>query len=396
MGSSSFGAKAKSYLKRAAALLLVMLAGCALPPRPPVAPPPTPVLTPVAWSAVEGWADNDAAGAWPALIAGCKALARQPAWTAVCEAAARLEAPDDAAARAFFERWFVPHRLSASDGTDTGLITGYYEPLLKGSRQRSERYRLPVHAVPDDLLVIDLGSVYPELKNYRLRGRLAGRRVVPYFSRAEIENGAAPLGDKVLYWVDDAVELFFLQIQGSGRIRLDTGETVRVGYADQNGHPYVSIGKKLVEWGELTPEQASMQGIKQWGAVNPGRLPELLNSNPSYVFFRELPPPPAQGPDGPPGALGVPLSAGRSLAVDPRAVPLGAPVFLSTTWPNRSAALRRLMLAQDTGGAIKGIVRADFFWGFGEEAARLAGSQRQTGRMWVLLPANGAPAHSGR
>lgn len=390
MTCSSFGRRLQSYLKSLA--LLLGLAGCALPPKPPVTPPaaPTPVLTPVPWSAVEGWEANDAAGAWPALLASCRSLARQPAWKAPCEAAARETPADDAQARAFFQRWFTPHRLSASDGSDTGLITGYYEPLLLGSRNRSERFRHPVYGVPEDLLTIDLGSVYPELRSYRLRGRLVGNRVLPYYSRAEIEAGSAPLTGKVIAWVDDAVALFFLHIQGSGRILLDTGETLRVGYADQNGHPYVSIGKKLVEWGELTPEQASMQGIRRWGEQHPDRLPGLLAANPSYVFFRELPPPPAQGPDGPPGALGVPLSAGRSLAVDPRSVPLGAPVFLVTTWPNREAPLRRLMLAQDTGGAIKGVVRADFFWGFGEEAGRLAGAMRQPGRMWVLLPKNGS------
>ncbi len=376
------------YRKSAVALLLAFLAGCALPPKPGLAPP-TPVLTPVAWSALDGWSETDAAGAWPALLASCSALRRQPAWAPVCEAAERERPADDAAARTFFERWFVPHRLAASDGTDTGLITGYYEPLLHGSRTPSARYRFPLYGVPDDLLTIDLASLYPELKSYRLRGRLSGRRVVPYFSRAEIENGAAPLADKALFWVDDLLDLFFLHIQGSGRILLDTGETVRVGYADQNGHPYVAIGRRLVEQGELTPEQASMAEIRRWAEQHPDRLRPLLDSNGSYVFFRELPPPPAQGPDGPPGALGVPLSPGRSLAVDPRAVPLGAPVFLATTWPESGQALRRLMLAQDTGGAIKGAVRADFFWGFGEQAGRLAGAMRQRGRLWVLLPKGG-------
>jgi membrane-bound lytic murein transglycosylase A len=260
---------------------------------------------------------------------------------------------------------------------------------LRGSRTRSARYAYPVFGVPDDLLVIDLANLYPELGSYRLRGRVVGRRVVPYYSRAEIEAGSTPLSDKVLAWVDDPVDLFFLHIQGSGRILLDTGETLRVGYADQNGHPYVSIGRKLVEQGELTPAEASMEGIKRWAKEHPERLPALLASNPSYVFFRLLPPPPTEEPSGPPGALGVPLSAGRSIAVDPRAVPLGAPVFLATTFPNGKEPLRRLVLAQDTGGAIKGVVRADLFFGFGEEAGRLAGAMREQGRMWVLLPAGG-------
>ena len=157
-------------------------------------------------------------------------------------------------------------------------------------------------------------------------------------------------------------------------------------YADQNGHPYRSVGRLLVERGELTLDQASMQGIKAWGSRNPDKLPELLNANASYVFFREQP----ASSSGPSGALGVPLTAGRSVAVDPRAVPLGAPVFLSTTWPNSTLPLNRLMMAQDTGGAIKGAVRADFYWGSGDEAGAQAGRMRQTGRIWVLLP-NGFP-----
>ena len=191
--------------------------------------------------------------------------------------------------------------------------------------------------------------------------------------------------------MDDPVDLFFLQIQGSGRVRLDTGELVRVGYADQNGQPYKSIGRVLVERGELKLEQASMQGIKAWGAANPARLEALLNQNPSYVFFRELAGAEngqASAASGPVGALGVALTPERSIAVDPRHIPLGAPVFLATTWPNSALPLARLVLAQDTGGAIRGAVRADYFWGFGEAAGAQAGRMRQNARMWVLLPRN--------
>ena len=379
------------YLKTrtlfATLFLAALAAGCAAPPKPPITPlpPPTAVLKAMDWSALDGWRDNDASAAWQPFLASCTALKKQAKWQPVCEAAARQTPADDTAARAFFEHWLAPYQLATSDGNDAGLITGYYEPLLRGSRGRTGPYQFPLYAVPDDMLTIDLASVYPELKPYRLRGRLQGNRVIPYFNRAEIENGAAPLAGKELFWVDDAVELFFLQIQGSGRIQLDTGETVRVGYADQNGYPYVSVGKTLVDRGELTLAQASMQGIKRWGEQHPDKLPDLLNTNASYVFFKELP----ASPNGPPGALGVPLTGGRSIAVDPRAVPLGAPVFLSTTWPNSAEPLKRLMLAQDTGGAIKGVVRADFFWGFGEEAGKEAGAMRQQGRMWVLLPRNG-------
>lgn len=311
----------------------------------------------------------------------CSALKQQPAWQTVCAAAASQPAQPETLRR-FFEENFTPYQVINPDSSSEGMITGYYEPLLNGSRTRSSRYRYPLYAPPADLLVIDLSAVYPELKNMRLRGRLQGNRVVPYYNRAEIENGAAPVKGHELLWVDDAVDLFFLQIQGSGKIRLPNGEMVRIGYADQNGYPYKSIGKALVERGELTLDKASMQGIKDWGKRNPDKLTELLHVNASYVFFRELP----NQLSGPLGALGVPLTAGRSLAVDPRTIPLGAPVFLSTTWPNDAKPLQRLMVAQDTGGAIKGTVRADFFWGFGSDAGKQAGSMKQQGRMWVLLP----------
>ncbi len=376
-------------------VLLALLSACvtAPPTAPPVVPPvvvvpvvPPPVvavpaLQAAAWDAVSGWNDDNPVQAWAAFLQSCSALKQQPTWQAVCLAAASQPLQPDALRR-FFEENFTPYQVVNPDSSSEGMITGYYEPLLNGSRTRSNRYRFPLYGTPSDLLVIDLGAVYPELKSMRLRGRLQGNRVLPYYNRAEIESGAAPVKGQELFWVDDAVDLFFLQIQGSGKIKLPNGEVVRIGYADQNGYPYKSIGKTLVERGELTLDKASMQGIKDWARRNPGKLTELLNVNASYVFFRELP----SQLSGPLGALGVPLTAGRSLAVDPRVIPLGAPVFLSTTWPNNSKPLQRLMVAQDTGGAIKGTVRADFFWGFGNDAGKQAGSMKQQGRMWVLLP----------
>jgi len=343
-----------------------------------------PWLKPVSWWQLPGWRDDDLTLAWPAWLQSCRGLRGNPAWTGVCQAAQQLSAlPESDDIRAFLESQFQPWQVSQSEGGTEGLVTGYYEPLLRGSRTRTARYRYPLYGPPDDMLVVDLGAIYPELKSLRLRGRLQGNKVVPYWSRAEIEAGAAPVRGKEVLWVDDPVEFFFLQVQGSGRVRLDNGETVRVGYADQNGHPYRSIGKWLVEKGEITLDKASMQGIKEWGRKNPERLTELLNTNPSYVFFRELSS--SQG-SGPLGALGVPLTNERSIAVDPRGVPLGAPVWLATTRPNAREALNRLVLAQDSGSAIRGNVRADFFWGYGEDAGKLAGAMKQKGRMWVLLP----------
>jgi membrane-bound lytic murein transglycosylase A len=240
------------------------------------------------------------------------------------------------------------------------------------------------------LLTVDLGELYPQLKDQRVRGRLEGKRVVPYWPRADIESGKAPVAGKELVFVDDPVEAFFLQIQGSGRVQLAEGGIMRVGYADQNGQPFRSIARVLVERGALPPGGASMQAIEQWARLHPEELPALLDENPSYVFFREITPDPAALVDGPLGTLGVPLAAARAIAVDPRSIPLGAPVFLSTTWPLSSRPLTRLMLAQDTGGSIRGPLRVDFFWGFGEEAAREAGRMKQEARLWLLWP-NGAP-----
>lgn len=350
-------------------------------------PPKAKTLEAVSWSEVSGWMDDDPGAAWETFLRSCIRLKAQSAWRESCAQAEQL--PAGASVRDFFETHFLPYRVANADGSVQGVVTGYYEPLLRGSRRKEGPYRYPLYAAPEDLLIVDLAEINPELKHLRLRGRLEGRRVVPYYPRAEIERGLPALAGKELLWVDDSVDLFFLQIQGSGRVRLDTGELVRVGYADQNGQPYKSIGRNLVEQGELKLEQASMQGIKAWGAANPAKLDALLNQNPSYVFFRELPK--AEGGqssnvDGPVGALGVALTPERSIAVDPSRIPLGAPVFLATTWPDSTQPLQRLVLAQDTGGAIRGAVRADYFWGFGEAAGAQAGRMRQSARMWVLLP----------
>lgn len=342
-----------------------------------------PQLKQVGWSAIPAWRTTTLAESWNAYLQGCTALQKKSAWQNVCDAASRLSKPDDSAVRAFFERYFQAYESSNDDGSIEGLVTGYYEPLIKGSRTQTTRARFPIYAVPDDLIAVDLVSVYPELKNLRLRGKLVGNKVVPYATRSEIErNDSIRAKAKVIAWAEDAVELFFMQVQGSGRVELADGTHLRLGYADQNGYPYKSIGKLLVDRGELTLAQASMQSIKEWGVRNPQKLAALLASNPSFVFFRELP----DGLPGPLGALGVSVTPGRSIAVDPKYIPLGAPVFLATTMPNSPTSLNRLMMAQDTGGAIRGGVRADFFWGFGTEAGEMAGKMKQKGRMWVLLP----------
>lgn len=388
----------------------IALLACRATPEKPVEPPaPAPVVAPVpsqtsieppvaaqptaplaashlrrgAWNDLPGWRDDDPAAAWGALLISCGALKAQEVWRSVCVAANALQRPGRDQARRFFETQFTPYQLLQLDGGTEGLATGYYEPLLRGSRVQTARYRYPIYGVPDDLLILDLSAFSAEPRDARARARIDGKRVVPYYDRAQIEAGTAPLRGREIAWVDDPVELFFLQIQGSGRLDLEDGSVMRVGYADHNGHPYRSIGRLLIDRGELTPDRASMQGIKAWAKQNPDKLRAVLDYNPRYVFFRELPP----GLGGPLGAQGVPLTARRSIAVDPRFVPLGAPVFLATTWPLSAKPLNQVMLAQDTGSAIRGAVRADFFWGYGDDAGREAGRMKQPLRMWVLLPA---------
>jgi membrane-bound lytic murein transglycosylase A len=390
-----------THIGRALASLfcaILMLAGCSTPvpsPCPACPAPPRPAeakFQQVPFAAIPGWANAPLAPGLRAFASGCTRIAAASPLRRSCEAARAARADDEIAARAFAESAFDAWAISSADGAAEGMVTGYYEPVLAGSRTRSERFRYPVYGVPADLVAVDLESVNPELKGLRLRGRLEGNRLVPYRTRAEIERGNG-LQAPVLAWVEDPVELFFLQIQGSGQLALDTGGRLRLGYADQNGHPYRSLGRFLVERREMTLDQASMQGIKAWAAANPRKLREALDANPSYVFFREAPDSSAgPGPErGPLGTLGVPLTAGYSIAVDQRHVPLGAPVFLATTMPLSSQPLERLVAAQDTGGAIRGAVRADFYWGSGAEAGALAGRMRQQGRMWILWPKNEGP-----
>lgn len=384
-------------------LLLLALGGCASTPQAPrgegcapcapcaacpgaePAKPPEKPLQPAAWSDLPGWEADDLRPAFEAFRASCARLEKQAIWRAVCADARSVANGTDL--KAWFEARLSPWQLVNPDGNREGLVTGYYEPVLRGSRTFGKPYVHPVFAPPGDMITVELADLYPELKHMRLRGRIEGRKLVPYWSRAEWSQQEERRATDAILWLDDALDFFFMQIQGSGQVQLDDGSRLRLGYADQNGHPYRSIGRWLIDQGELQSGQASMQGIKAWAKANPRRVQELMNANPSLVFFRELP---AEG-SGPPGAMGLPLTPERSIAVDPRSVPLGVPVFLATTWPDDPRPLQRLMVAQDTGGAIRGAVRADFYWGSGPEAGALAGRMKQKGRMWALMPLGYAP-----
>ena len=335
------------------------------------------------WSAIESSFESDnVLLAWTAWLRSCSVLKQKDTWKKVCDLADDIKEPSDENIKNYFKKYFNLYSATNMDGSDTGTITGYYQPILKGSKVKTSHYKVPLYTTPKDLITVDLSDVYPELKSKRLRGKLAGNKLIPYLSRSEIDGQGSPLAGNEIVWVEDPVEAFFLEIQGSGIIQFDNGEAMQIGYADQNGYPFKAIGSTLVQKKEITMAEASMEGIKNWARKNITKLREFLNMNASYVFFRKLP----NDLPGPIGALGVSIDAERSVAIDPKFIPLGAPVFLSTTQPNTSEPLERLMVAQDTGGAIRGGVRADFYWGSGDEAGRKAGSMKQQGKIWTLLP----------
>jgi membrane-bound lytic murein transglycosylase A len=382
-----------SFASAIIACAAALAAGCAVTP-PPVAPPVAPPFEPprpVAPSSVPGWHADALDGLRTAITRQCAMRTPPGPWPRLCAEVAELP---DGALRGWLEARFDAWLLRDADGGTQGLITGYYEPLLTGSLVRESPAQVPLYVRPADLLTIDLSAVEPRLAGMRLRGRLDGTRVVPYHSRAEIETGQ-PLVGRELLWIDDPIDAFFVEIQGSGRVRLRDGTTMRIGYADQNGHPYRAIGRALIERGALTAEEVTAPAIKRWLRDNPGSATQVLRSNPSQVFFHPLPPLPPAAPGepeaGPPGSLGVPLTAMRSIAVDRSVVPLGSLVFLDTVHPVDGSPVRRVMAAQDTGGAITGRIRADFFWGFGAEAERAAGEMKSRGSLWLLWPKGEAP-----
>ncbi len=358
-------------------LTALLLTGCTgfFSPQPGIGKP-------VAWSSLPNWQNDNLSEAWLAIAQQCPRMNRRDTvWVPICRAVDEMQNPDSEAVREFLQTYFKPHRIHAKRGKTEGLITGYYEPLLNGSLQRTEQFAYPIYSPPDEMLTIDLAEVYPDLKGMRLRGRLEGNKVVPYHSRSVIDGEQQPLSGNELLWIDDPYGSFFLQIQGSGRVRLEDGTMMGLNYADQNGHPYVAVGKTLVQQEQIPLEEVSLFTIREWLKNNPSEADQVLNTNPSYVFFtlRE------DSSENARGSLNVPLTEARSLAVDQSVIPLGTPVWIDTTLPD-GAQFQRLMVAQDTGGAIKGHVRADVFFGAGADAERLAGEMKQSGRMYALLP----------
>lgn len=368
----------------------------------------------VSFAQLPQWHSQPFAGSLAAFKNSCLKLSVQTAWQNVCAQAARVP-NHHAAAKSFFEQYFTPWQVS-QNGQVGGTITGYYEPVLEGDVRPTAQARFPIYGIPRDLVSVPLppnlrqsnatvriaqtGIHSGEIRNNgpyvarlaqfaktanttALKGRLVGNQFVPYYTRAQINAGAVNHQAAILGYANDPVELFFLQIQGSGRLKTPDGRYIRLGFAENNGHTYASIGRYMAERGHLPLSQTSMQNIKTYLAANPQHLAEVLGQNPRYIFFRPL-----NGSDreGPIGALGVPLTGEFSGAVDKQHITLGAPLFVATTHPDTRQGLNRLIVAQDTGAAIKGAVRVDYFWGYGHAAGQTAGKQKYTGYVWQLLP----------
>ena len=353
-------------------------------------PKPSEVTTyvSVAWDKLPEVSNEDLLAGYSSWFSACKRLAKDKVWGPTCAAAASVPL-DPVAVRDFLQTQLQVYSLRSSEHGANGLITGYYEPIYNGSEQRNDEHSVPIYGVPDDLIVVNLDSIYPELKGKRLRGRLDGRVLRPYDDAATI--GEKGVNAPVLAWLRYPMDLQFLQIQGSGRVQLESGRQLRIAYADQNGHPYKPIGRWLVEQNQLKKDEVSMGKIKAWAVANPDKVPELLGSNPSYVFFTLRP----DSNEGPRGSLNVPLTAGYSVAIDRKVIPLGSLLWLSSSRPD-GTPLTRPVAAQDTGGAIAGEVRADMFWGTGDAAGDLAGNMKQQGQIWMLWPKGAALPNSDK
>lgn len=389
----------------AASFAAAVLTACAPTGTPPAPQPPSDklVLQPMSFDKLEQWRASDPRAALSAFAATCARLVQRKDddafggaadygvvrdWKPACNATLNSADMTAQGARSFFEAWFTP-ALATNNGADIGLFTGYYEPELNGSRKRKGKFQTPLLGKPDDLVMVDLGAFRDNLKGERIAGRVDSGKLVPYANRGEIVAGALGSRSRALVYVDDPVDAFFLQVQGSGRVKLADGTMLRVGYDGQNGYPYTAIGRVLVQRGAIAKEQLSMQSIRAWLVANPGDARALMNENASYVFFKELPA--ADANQGAPGSAGVPLTAEASLAVDTRFHGLGTPMWIEAHAPAVDAAkpdvdFDRLLIAQDTGGAIRGPVRGDVYWGAGKTAESVAGRMAHKGKLIVLLP----------
>jgi membrane-bound lytic murein transglycosylase A len=373
----------------AAVLALAGLAGCV--PKPVAPAPVAPLLQQARFQDLPGWRADRLGEVLPALRMQCRRLALLPADTALggtglagayggragdwADACGALRAlPDDADLHGFFQSWFQPYRVSAG-----ALVTGYFEPVLAGALQRGGRYQVPVLARPADL--VQGGP--PDAQGRPGLGRSVGGRIVPYFSRAEIEAGAMGDAARPIAWLASPADLFFAQIQGAARVQLAEGGVLRLVFDGRNGRPYTPIGRVLVERNALPKDQVTMQSIRAWLDAHPADAKAVMDRNESYVFFRAMPQ--ADPSLGPMGAMGVALSAGRSAAVDRNFLPLASALYVDSTIPD-GRRWQHLVLAQDLGSGIQGQARVDLFLGVGPAAADWAGRMHQSGSLWLLLP----------
>lgn len=378
-----------------AAALAILPAGCERKDEQAVTEDKGPalVLAKVGYDSLADWQADSLTQALPALRRSCgRILALDPAkeigteavpmtaadWRDGCSAL--TAADDDFTIRHALETYFTP-MLASNRGVEEGLITGYFEAELQGSAKPDATYQYPIYRRPPDHVIADLGKFDDELRGKQIVGRVEQGRFVPYPDRGALEQSHLPGKGLELFWARDRIDVFLLQVQGSGRVILPDGTVHRIGFDGHNGRPYKSIGRVLIDRGELEAHQASWDGIRGWIERNPDKATALLAENPRFIFFREI------NGEGPIGAEGLALTPGRSLAVDRKFVPMGVPLWLETNWPSeKDKPLNRLMVAQDTGGAIKGPVRGDFFWGYGAEALKYAGRMKSTGRYYLLLP----------
>ena len=317
------------------------------------------------------WDDENYISALNSFVNSCKTSKTKKMYKKLCKKATKAQN-----AKLFLQNEFEPYKINTKDGKEKGLLTGYYEPQLRGSLVRKGKYKYPIYETPKDLIIVDLGSVYPQLKNLRLRGRLKGNKLIPYYTRKETKSGH--VNADVICYTDSKVDRFFLEIQGSGRVTLDTGETIFLGYDNQNGHRYRAIGRYLVKKKALKLEDVSLQTIRAWLDKNPKRMDEVLNYNKSVVYFKRR-------EQSATGALGVKLTPKRSIAVDRRYIPLGSMLYLNAEL-KKHENISKVVLAQDTGGAIKGSIRADLFLGYGKNAMEVAGELKAPLKLWILLP----------
>lgn len=326
----------------------------------------------VSYSDLPNWNNDHLSDAWPAYIRSCQKLKYQPRWQKPCAAAFAMKNPSESAIRKYYKTWFKPYEVR-SGKTKNGLFTGYYEPEIYGSLVKSARFHSPIYKRPGDLVMIeDAGIFKPNLRGVRLAGRVINGNLKPYYSHADIDNGA--LAGNELIWVEDPVDAFFIHVQGSATVKLDNGEVMRIGYAGTNGHTYTSIGSVLIQQYGMSSKDMSMQTIRSFLRTHPELMKSILQQNASYVFFTE------RTGEGPLGDQGVVLTPGRSLAVDPRYISHGTPVWLNIT------GIQKMVIAQDKGGAIKGPIRGDLFWGTGDVAGDNAGTMKASGNYFVLIP----------